>query len=438
MPYSTPLMFTSIIRSHSSILRRSSGDCGIRPALLINTSMRPCACTALSTNFFTCSLWITSIGTASAFPPRRMSSSASDLMRSARRAPSTTLAPSAERNRAVASPSPLLAPVITTTFPSMLLLMTSIAVRESVLLENILGYGNGGHRAGPAGVKRQVSDSLDQLVLRHAVFARSGEVRAKLVRAVHRDESADSNQAAIPQGQSRTRPHIPKQHVVSELGQFGGDVAEHSLGRRRLHIGTRDGGCGRVGRGRLCMNRHTSSQHHGSGGQGTCNELFHDFSPMLAQLKRELPQVAVLLVGDFLHPVDHLSVEFLLDRDMGHRGGGRCAMPMLLAWRAPDHVAGSDDLDGAAPALHKTAAGCHDERLTQRMRVPIASRAWLERYVGAARARRFGRLEQLVNAYRAGEILGRSSRGGLRAVWFDVHLQVLCLDARQGSNWNAG
>src|SRR6266699_3497747 len=168
MPYSTPLMFTSIIRSHSSILRRSSGDCGIRPALLIITSIRPCACTAPSTSFFTCSLWMTSVGTASAFPPRRVSSSASDLMRSARRAPSTTVAPCADKSRAVASPRPLLAPVMTTTFPSMLLLM---------------------------------------------------------------------------------------------LG-------------------------------------------------------------------------SVLFVADLLHPVDHLSVEFLLDGDMGHGGGGRCAMPMLLARRA--------------------------------------------------------------------------------------------------------
>jgi hypothetical protein len=41
MPYSIPLMFTSIIPFHSSILRRSSGACGINPALLIMTSIRP-------------------------------------------------------------------------------------------------------------------------------------------------------------------------------------------------------------------------------------------------------------------------------------------------------------------------------------------------------------------------------------------------------------
>src|SRR6516164_5009811 len=63
---------------------------------------------------------MTSVGTASALPPRRLSSSANTLRRSMRRAPSTTLAPCAERSRAVASPSPLLAPVMTTTFPSML------------------------------------------------------------------------------------------------------------------------------------------------------------------------------------------------------------------------------------------------------------------------------------------------------------------------------
>lgn len=40
-------------------------------------------------------------------------------MRSVRRAPSTTVAPAAARVRAVASPKPLLAPVMTTTFPLM-------------------------------------------------------------------------------------------------------------------------------------------------------------------------------------------------------------------------------------------------------------------------------------------------------------------------------
>src|SRR6266704_772650 len=154
MPYSTPLTFTSIIRSHSSILRRSSGDCGISPALLIITSMRPYACTAPSTSFFTCSLWMTSVGTASAFPPRRVSSSASASMRSARRAPSTTVAPCADNSRAVASPRPLLVPVMTTTFSLMLLLMWGSVLFVADLLHPVDDLtveffldGNMGHRS---------------------------------------------------------------------------------------------------------------------------------------------------------------------------------------------------------------------------------------------------------------------------------------------------
>ena len=48
-----PLMFTSIIRFHSSILSRSSGACGINSALLIITSTRPYLSTAAPTNLFT-------------------------------------------------------------------------------------------------------------------------------------------------------------------------------------------------------------------------------------------------------------------------------------------------------------------------------------------------------------------------------------------------
>src|SRR4030081_1950244 len=60
-------------------------------------------------------------------------------MRSTRRAPSTTVAPSDERCRAAASPRPLLAPVMTTTLPSMLLLMWESSIRHE--------FEPGGHRA---------------------------------------------------------------------------------------------------------------------------------------------------------------------------------------------------------------------------------------------------------------------------------------------------
>jgi hypothetical protein len=138
MPYSTPLMFTSISWFHSSILRRSSGEIGINPALLTMTSIRPYVRTAESTNLFAWSWRVTSVDTASALPPLLVNSSTSDRRRSPRRAPSTTLAPCAERSRAVDSPSPLLAPVMTTTFPSMLLLfmiiLTSACRRRTKVL----------------------------------------------------------------------------------------------------------------------------------------------------------------------------------------------------------------------------------------------------------------------------------------------------------------
>src|SRR5258708_7105083 len=107
------LEVTSIVRSQSCTLPRSSGECGISPALLRMTSMRPCICTVWSTKLVTCSYCVTSVFTA-AFSSSA-SSFASASRRSMRRAPSTSLAPPRPSARAVASPSPLLAPVMTTT-----------------------------------------------------------------------------------------------------------------------------------------------------------------------------------------------------------------------------------------------------------------------------------------------------------------------------------
>ena len=82
MPQRTALMFTSIIRSHSSIWSRSSGACGMSPALLMITSIRPYACTAASTNSLTCWRSVTLVVTAVALPPLAVSSRANDSIRS--------------------------------------------------------------------------------------------------------------------------------------------------------------------------------------------------------------------------------------------------------------------------------------------------------------------------------------------------------------------
>ena len=88
-------------------------------------------------------------------------------------------------------------------------------------------------------------------------------------------------------------------------------------------------------------------------------------------------------------------------------------MPMLLTRREPDHVTGPNWLDGATPALHETAASRHDEGLTQRVGVPGCASAGLERDAGGEYAGRSVCLNQGVDAYGAGEILGRPFARGL-------------------------
>src|SRR5436309_4475299 len=92
-----------------------------------------------------------------------------------------------------------------------------------------------------------------------------------------------------------------------------------------------------------------------------------------------IASLAVLIVSDVLHPLDHLAVELLLDGDVGHGRGRRRSVPVLLARREPDDVARPDLLDRAAPALHPAAPGRHDERLAERVSVPRRPCARLER-----------------------------------------------------------
>jgi len=64
----------------------------------------------------------------------------------------------------------------------------------------------------------------------------------------------------------------------------------------------------------------------------------------------------VLLVVDLLHPIDHLAVNALLDRDVSHGRSRACAMPVLLAGREPNEIAGADLLDGSAFSLNPAVA----------------------------------------------------------------------------------
>src|SRR4051794_12415317 len=73
--------------------------------------------------------------------------------------------------------------------------------------------------------------------------------------------------------------------------------------------------------------------------------------------------LAVLLVGDVVHPIDHLAVECFLDGDVRHGSGRPGPVPVLLARREPDHVAGPDLLDRTAQPLRSSDPGDDNERL---------------------------------------------------------------------------
>jgi hypothetical protein len=56
-----------------------------------------------------------------------------------------------------------------------------------LLLKDFSRHPNRRDGARPSGVKRQMCDCLDQLLLRRAISTRSGEMRAKVFGTVHGD-----------------------------------------------------------------------------------------------------------------------------------------------------------------------------------------------------------------------------------------------------------
>jgi hypothetical protein len=119
------------------------------------------------------------------------------------------------------------------------------------------------------------------------------------------------------------------------------------------------------------------------------------------------PLFAVLLAADLFHPVDNLTVELFLNGNVRHGRGGRGAMPVLFAGREPDHITGPDLLDRSAVALGPAKAGRHNERLTERMRMPRGPGTRLERDAGALNQCRIRRLKKRIDPYRAREPLRR-------------------------------
>src|SRR6185437_6084020 len=118
---------------------------------------------------------------------------------------------------------------------------------------------------------------------------------------------------------------------------------------------------------------------------------------------------------------DHLPILFLLNGDVRHGRGPRRSMPVLLAWRKPDHVSWTNLLDGSTVALYPAAASRNNERLAERMRVPCSSCSRLERNAGALNQSGVDRLKERVDPRCASEPLRWSLRGRLRTNSFDFY-----------------
>ena len=130
-------------------------------------------------------------------------------------------------------------------------------------------------------------------------------------------------------------------------------------------------------------------------------------------LPRVLTSPAILLIADLFHPIDDLTVERFLDGDVCHGRGRRSTVPVLLAWRDRDHIAGMNLLNRTAVLLRPTATGDDDQGLTERMGMPRGACTRLERDACARRAGGCVWLEQGVDAHRAGKPVGRSFAGWL-------------------------
>src|SRR6266478_5604816 len=145
----------------------------------------------------------------------------------------------------------------------------------------------------------------------------------------------------------------------------------------------------------------------------------------LRLLKIVTESLAVLLVGNLLHPFDHLPILLFLNGYVCHGSSLRGAMPVFLAAREPHHVTRSDLLDRSTFALSPAAARRDDQSLAERMCVPCSSRSRLESNASPLNKGGIGCLKKRIDANRPSAPLCRTLRRRLRANSFDLHSSEL-------------
>jgi hypothetical protein len=76
-----------------------------------------------------------------------------------------------------------------------------------------------------------VGDGLGDLLDGEAVADPDAQVRLDLLGASGRDQGGDGDEAAVAGGELGTGPHVAEQHLVGQVGELRGDVADQLLGR---------------------------------------------------------------------------------------------------------------------------------------------------------------------------------------------------------------
>src|SRR5664279_3700943 len=116
-----------------------------------------------------------------------------------------------------------------------------------------------------------------------------------------------------------------------------------------------------------------------------------------------------------------LAALMFLHGDVLHAVLGRGAVPMLLARRNPDRVAGAHRADRTTPGLHVADAGSDVQSLSKRMVMPGGARARLEAHPGRAQQRWIGRLDDRILPHRSGETRRAHAARRPRSASNDVH-----------------
>src|SRR6266516_520784 len=187
-----PSRFTSTIFLASSRWSPPNGPSSITPALLTRTSTLP---NSRSTTSAAATIEARSVTSATIGNARPPSSPASVSMRSERRASNATRYPLPTNARAVASPIPEDAPVMTAT--------PALPPSPSALIDDSPQGCCRVDPAGPAGVEREVSGDLGQFFLCQAVVQRAAEMGCELVGACERGQSCHGDEAAVALRQTR-------------------------------------------------------------------------------------------------------------------------------------------------------------------------------------------------------------------------------------------